>query len=746
MTSPKESIQDKNRSSGSNIAIIATIGLLLILSTALTLYPATNLPWIGIRFTESPSGMGIIVHSVDPSGPAAGKLHQGEEIFSISNGVDTLILDPNLYRVSFLQTEYSEILPLLQLRGRLSKILQSGKVLLRTNSGRLISIATKTSRPLLSLPPDFWVMLLVGGFLVGFSTYVSYNVPTGILTTLLQVSAWSLWLVVLATSMIHFDLALPAKYLVLSAIATGLGHSIFLSTLVLIYALSPPSGIHRIRSNQLTIVVIIGIFGQALWLSHRTPYTTFLILEALFWTLLIAVLWMQWIASRQDPIYRAILHWELLWLLLPTMAVGLFVITPLGFDKTTITDPQMLLITPGMGFIGIAMGLFRYSLFSTARWWHRAITWVAGGALIIMIASLLVSFTSMPAGYSIELALLIATLLYFSFGRRLIDQTETQATGAGDQQLLDLVEQLDASDKPAAVYTRLLAILKSHFIPLKIGYRRGSETGIQLLDSGYTIRLAHPPTGGQILISGKDGGRSLFTLDDTRLTKSLVDFLTMIHEAATAAERGAAAERARIAADLHDTMGAQLLTVMHSTDDITTKRAVESCMRTLRQSVRLLSSDASTNLNSLLCDWRAEIKDYFDGTATHLDLAGFNIPNEHLNILPDRAAPTTFITKELLLELPRASRPDKAIITHIRASACSTRITLTLESFDCDQAELRKHFDMLRTAAKKNSIAMNISVSHTRTIIYAELYIEVEPSSDCITTDEMPLLTASDQP
>ncbi len=123
-------------------------------------------------------------------------------------------------------------------------------------------------------------------------------------------------------------------------------------------------------------------------------------------------------------------------------------------------------------------------------------------------------------------------------------------------------------------------------------------------------------------------------------------------------------ERKRIAADLHDDLGAKLLTIVHTSDDQRISTLAREALEEMRLSVRGLTGKP-VRLIDALGDWRAEV-------VSRLSQAGvqgeWNAPSEDLpQTLSARAyVQTTRILREAVSN----------IIKHSGASHCSLRCTL----------------------------------------------------------------------
>ena len=128
-------------------------------------------------------------------------------------------------------------------------------------------------------------------------------------------------------------------------------------------------------------------------------------------------------------------------------------------------------------------------------------------------------------------------------------------------------------------------------------------------------------------------------------------------------------ERKRIAADLHDDLGAKLLTIIHTSESDRISTLAREALEEMRLSVRGLTGKP-VRMADALADWRAEIVLRLGQTNVEAD---WDHPNEDLDqLLPARAyVQTTRILREAVSN----------IIKHSGASLCKIRCTVANHEF-----------------------------------------------------------------
>jgi signal transduction histidine kinase len=128
-------------------------------------------------------------------------------------------------------------------------------------------------------------------------------------------------------------------------------------------------------------------------------------------------------------------------------------------------------------------------------------------------------------------------------------------------------------------------------------------------------------------------------------------------------------ERKRIAADLHDDLGAKLLTIVHTSDSERISNLAREALEEMRLSVKGLTG-RPVQLADALADWRAEAVSRLGQADIEAD---WRNPNEDLiQTLSARSfVQTTRILRESVSN----------IIKHSRASQCKVRVTVSDAEF-----------------------------------------------------------------
>lgn len=129
-------------------------------------------------------------------------------------------------------------------------------------------------------------------------------------------------------------------------------------------------------------------------------------------------------------------------------------------------------------------------------------------------------------------------------------------------------------------------------------------------------------------------------------------------------------ERKRIAADLHDDLGAKLLTIVHTSDNDRISTLAREALEEMRLSVRGLTGKP-VRLSDALGDWRAEVVSRLAQSGIE---AEWHAPSD--DDVPQTLSARAFVQTTRILREAVSN-----IIKHSGASRCSIRCTVTAEDF-----------------------------------------------------------------
>lgn len=226
---------------------------------------------------------------------------------------------------------------------------------------------------------------------------------------------------------------------------------------------------------------------------------------------------------------------------------------------------------------------------------------------------------------------------------------------------------------PDEAVQQLGTLLREVFDPLEVARSQRSASRVRVAADGTTLVVPVPQLPGQpsgaLVLRHAQQGRRLFTQADGLLCERLLEQLGRAVAYDRAVEHGRAEERARIAQDLHDDIGARLLTLMYKAPNEEIEEYIRHTLQDLKTLTRGLAA-GNQRLSHAAAEWKADI-------TQRLNAAGCSL---HWSFSADRDITLTAVQWSGLTRVLRELVNN--IITHAQAS----------------QVEISVHFDRGRLA------------------------------------------------
>jgi signal transduction histidine kinase len=225
---------------------------------------------------------------------------------------------------------------------------------------------------------------------------------------------------------------------------------------------------------------------------------------------------------------------------------------------------------------------------------------------------------------SMTLALFVSLAVYSGVRRWILNQltgSSMLTTERTFEQLYRIAREVEA--RPERTPALLSELLGDLFEPLEINVGDRSSSKSRVAGDGSSMLVPVPQLGGEVATSGSvmirfaQRGRRLFTAEDTRLTDRIVEQLRRAVHFDKAVEQGRSEERLRLAQDLHDDIGARLLTLMYKAQSPEMEDYVRHTLQDLKTLTRGLAA-ANHRLSHASAEWKSDLTHRL--TAAHVEL------------------------------------------------------------------------------------------------------------------------------
>jgi signal transduction histidine kinase len=182
--------------------------------------------------------------------------------------------------------------------------------------------------------------------------------------------------------------------------------------------------------------------------------------------------------------------------------------------------------------------------------------------------------------------------------------------------------------RPAQAATLMTGLLREMFEPLEVKAVPRTTHQPRIAADGAALMVPLPQTAptqgshavghaGAVLLRFAGRGRRMFTEDDARLASQVLEQIVRAVAYDQAVERGRSEERARIAQDLHDDIGARLLTLMYQAQNPGMEDYIRQTLKDLKTLTRGLAA-TDHHLSHAVGEWKADITQRL--VAAHIEL------------------------------------------------------------------------------------------------------------------------------
>ncbi|WP_172449847.1 sensor histidine kinase [Porphyrobacter sp. HT-58-2] len=542
----------------------------------------------------------------------------------------------------------------------------------------LMASGTGTATERLWPDPRLLSCLLTGSFAALLSAWLFALQPREVAVRLFAASGLATYGFCLGAAVFLLPVDLSPETLAQAGMLNVFAASGFGLAMIALFALYP----RPLRSSRWIIgtsVIIFPIWTLMGWFGPFEPFVEIHRITLVEMAVILLLAGVQVRAARHDPVDRAIALW-----------LGASVIIGAGGFIALVALPSALLKAPfiaheyGFGLFSIiyaalTVALLRYRVFGLGRWAFQLLFLAAAVLSVLLIDGVMIVWLALDPARATGITLLLIALTYLParnylwvklVGRRQKDEAELFRAVADVALAPTATERIEAWRQ---LLTQTFAPLSIMPAPIEVGDVVIDEEGRSLLVPG---------SDGLPRLAMRDphAGRSLFSPTDARMVSEMLALITYLSEARGAYDRGVASERARIAQDIHDNIGAQLLTALHASGGERKNELIRETIGDLRDVIRNADAEEQS-LATLLADLRIE-------TADRVELAGLTLTWESADfpaIQPRRdtlRALRSFVREAVSNTLRHAEASHIAIVVTARGKQLSLEIIDDGKGFD----------------------------------------------------------------
>lgn len=486
-------------------------------------------------------------------------------------------------------------------QNKLSNLMKENSIILESKENSLT--LTKQRITFTDLSILFWIQIIVGLGATIISGWVWSLRPKSLSTTLFFISGLStLFFTYSAAIYTTRELALPIEIFKPLVGLNVFGASLFGISILALFLIYPS----RFKFSKHLLILESIVFGAWTLLSIGgvLPAWAGVNLITLFEMIgIVLAIITQFFITHGHPKERASLTW-----------LGLSILVGAGGFISLNAIPLIVEIEIPMAqgyaflfflafYFGLAAGIGKYRLFDVGNWAYKFLFYALGAVFLVLLDISFISIVKIERLPALGLSFFIVGFLYLPF-RDLIHNFFKKGLSLRPHELIKEAIFVVLSPNLSEKKIRWEKLIEKILNPIEIAIYDVQKKDIEILDEGTTLLL---PSIGEIpsyLVKYRNKGKSLFNKESQMMMGQLIKLIEYADINRSTYERGVKEERQRIAQDLHDDVGARLLTGLHA-EDSDLRSTIQGALSDIRTIVKGISGE-STNFSHFFAEMRAE--------------------------------------------------------------------------------------------------------------------------------------------